>query len=119
MHWNDEAAAKLKFAKNNVLMSSKGKHFDSTGEYYSFGNKGNFGMVNNSSVGIYCSKLYKNIEKQKKATIIADQMEKSSATEVGYGVMKLSAIIPNIHKLLSPVVDVAFDMQADHGDVNL
>ena len=119
INWNDEAAAKLKFAKNNVLMSSKGKHFDSTGEYYSFGNKGNFGMVNNSSIGIYCSKLYRNIENQKKAKVIAEEMEKLSATEVGYGVMKLSAIIPNIHKLLSPVVDVAFNMQAEHGDVNL
>ena len=62
---------------------------------------------------------FTRILKEKIATIIADQMEKSSAIEVGYGVKKLRAVIPNIHKLLSPVVDVAFDMQADHGDVNL
>ena len=56
-HWNDEAATKLKFSKNNILKSSKAKHFDSLGEYYSFGNKRNFGMVDNSSVGIIPQKL--------------------------------------------------------------
>jgi len=119
MNWNDEAVANLKFSKNNILKSSKAKHFDSTGEYYLFGNTGNFGMVDNSSVGIYSSKVYKNVERQRKAKVIADEMESSSAIEVGYGVQKLSGVIPNLHKLLSPVVDVAFDMQVDHGDVNL
>ena len=39
----------LSSRNNNIRKSSKAKHFDSLGEYYSFGNKGNFGMVDNSS----------------------------------------------------------------------
>ena len=46
-------------------------------------------------------------------------MESSSAIEVSYGAQKLSGVVPNLHKLLSPVVDVAFDIQSDHGNVNL
>lgn len=84
MHWNDEAAAKLKFSKNNILKSSKAKHVDPLGKYYSFGNKGNFGMVDNSSVGIYSSKAYKNVITQKKVKLMADEMESSTAIEVGY-----------------------------------
>ena len=117
--WNDEAATKLKYSKNNILKSSKAKHFDSTGEYYSFGNKGNFGMVDNSSVGIYASKSYTKSSSNLKAKSIADEMESSSANEVGYAVKNLSGVVPNLHKLLSPVVDVAFNMQATHGDLNI
>ena len=58
VHWDDNAADKLKYSKNNILKSSKAKHFDSVGEYYSFGNKGDFAMVNNSSVGTYAYKSY-------------------------------------------------------------
>ena len=76
-------------------------------------------MVDNSSVGIYVSKSYKNINNQSKAKIITDQMESSSAIEIDYAVQNLSCVIPNLHKLLSPVVDVAFEMQVDHGDFNL
>ena len=119
MYCNDDVVAKLKFSKNNILRSSKAKHFDSTGEYCSFGTKRNYGMVDDSSVGIYLSKVYKNVQTQKKAKIIADEIENDSAIEVGYAVKKLSGVIPNMHKLLSPVVDVAFDMQSDHGDVYL
>ena len=41
--WSDEATKKLKYSKNNILKSSKAKHFYSIGEYYSLENKGNFG----------------------------------------------------------------------------
>ena len=82
VHWDDNAADKLKYSKNNILKSSKAKHFDSVGEYYSFGNKGDFAMVNNSSVGTYAYKSYKNVNNQREAKIIADKMESTSATEV-------------------------------------
>ena len=41
--WNDETTKKLKYSKNNILKSSKAKHFYSTGKYYSFRNKRHFG----------------------------------------------------------------------------
>ena len=64
--WSQENTRKLKYAKNNILASSKSKHFDSDGQYYSFGNKGNFGMIGNSSVGIYGSKVYRNTDSNNK-----------------------------------------------------
>ena len=70
-------------------------------------------------MGIYSSKAYKNVITQKKAKLIADEMESSTAIGVSYCVQKLSGVVANLHKLLSPVVGVAFDMQSDHGDVNL
>ena len=39
-------------------------------------------MVNNSSVGTYAYKSYKNVNNQSEAKIIADKMESTSATEV-------------------------------------
>lgn len=117
--WTDEHYNKLKYSKNNILASSKSKHFNSTGQYYSFGNKGNFGMIGTSSVGIYCSKSYKNIKSNEKAKKYAKEMEDIAGNEVKVAVKNIGCIIPNVHKLISPVVDVAYDMQDSHGSVNL
>ena len=70
-------------------------------------------------MGIYASKSYQNKNSQMKAILIADQMESLSANVVHHAVQDLSNITPNLHKLLSPVVDVAFKIQVDHGDLNL
>ena len=59
-----------------TIMSS---HFGSTGEYYSFGNKGNFGMIDDSSVGQYACKIYKSTVSLSKAIINASIMEEMSA----------------------------------------
>lgn len=110
VYWNDEAAEKLKYSKNNILKSSKSKHFDSTGEYYYFRNKGNFSIINNSSVGIYATKYYINTNSNinMKAKKIAEEKESFSANEVDKAVNKLNGVVPNLNKLLSPVFDVAF-----------
>ena len=76
-------------------------------------------MVDNSNVGIYAYKLYKNVNNQRKAKRITDEMESASATEVDCAVQNLSGVIPNINKLLSSVVDVAFKMQSKNGDISL
>ena len=41
--------------KNNVMTIAK-KHHESTGHYFSWSNRGNYGMVVNSSVGPYAYK---------------------------------------------------------------
>ena len=46
-------------------------------------------------------------------------MESASATEVDCAVQNLSGVIPSPNKLLSIVVDVAFNMQSKHYDINL
>ena len=76
-------------------------------------------MVNNSNVGIYAYKLYKIVNNQTKAKRIEDEMESASATKVDCAVQNLSGVIPNLNKLLSPVVGVAFNMQPKHGGINL
>lgn len=98
---------------------SKSKYFDYQEDYYSFGNKDNFGVISNSSVGMYGSKTYQNNDSNSKYMICANEMEMVSANEIGIAVNELGGIIPNIHRLISPDVDVAYDMQATHGNVNI
>ena len=117
--WTDECESKLRYSKNNILASSKSKHYDSVGQYYSFGNKCNFGMVNNSSVGMYATKPYLNSDSDIKAKNYAELMEENAAIEVVTAVKGLWGIIPNIHMLISPVVDVAYNIQSKHENINL
>ena len=110
---------KLKYAKNNILASSKPKYFYSDGQYYYFDNKGNFWMIGNSSVGIYDSKVYQNTESNKKSNIYTKEMEVACSKEVVTAVTDLGGILPNVHRLISPVVDIAYNIHATYGSVNL
>ena len=50
----------LKLSKPNVLGKGKDKHFGFEGNYYSFGNKGCFRIVNNLSVSQYSNNTSTN-----------------------------------------------------------
>ena len=56
--WGKEHYIAIKQSKPNIIGSNMG-HFGSEGHYYSHGNKGNFGIVDGSSVGQYVIKPYK------------------------------------------------------------
>ena len=66
-------------------MTMQSSHFGSQGEYYSFGNKTNFGMVNDSSLDQYEIKKYRSAMTTRKSIINATVMEHISAMEIELG----------------------------------
>ena len=55
--WGRNHLKLIRQIKSN-LMGSIGSHFYSEGLYYSYGNKGSYVMIDNSSVGQYLNKSY-------------------------------------------------------------
>ena len=59
MLWKPDLVNLLKKTKPNIC-KSKSAHFGSNGFYVSFGNKGSYALLDNSSVGQYATKKSKN-----------------------------------------------------------
>ena len=55
IEWSSKYRTLMKKHKKSVI-TSESKHHDSAGEYYSYGNKANFGKVELSSVAQYSSR---------------------------------------------------------------
>ena len=55
--WRKQHHAMMIYSKND-LIGGNVTHFGSEGMYYSYGNKGNYGMATNSSIGQYSNRLY-------------------------------------------------------------
>ena len=117
--WTNGYTRKLQYFNNNILASSKSNHFDYEGQYYSFGNKCIFRMIGKSSVDIYGSKSYQNNDSNSNEIMYTKEMELASADEVNIVVTHLGEVTPNVHRLISTVVDVAYNIQATYGSVNL
>ena len=96
-------------SKPNIL-SGHTTHFDSTGKYYSYGNKRSFEMKKNSSVGQYV---------HKKSSINVSIIEEMVAAELEVGVKDLSNVVPRIKSLLTPAMNTAFNHQTEHGNIDL
>ena len=114
--YNDFVLARS--CKPNVIAGS-GIHFDSSGFNYSFGNKANFAIINNSSISQYVCKKSTTTSKSNICKLNADRLELSCATELKNGITVLSRIIPRLKVLISPIIKVAYDNQKTHGDINL
>ena len=54
--WGKDHYTAIDNSKPNMLIGDS-KNFESTGKYYSYGNKGAFGMVDNTSVSQYVMKI--------------------------------------------------------------
>ena len=54
----------IKRCKPNIMVSPSYKHHGSSGDYYAFGNKTNYGLIDDSSVGIFTIINSKNKNKQ-------------------------------------------------------
>ena len=67
---------------------------------------------------MYGSNSYKNHISNNKFNIFEDKLETPSASEVDKAIKNLG-IIPNVHRLVSSVVGVAYNIQATHGDTHL
>ena len=64
LKWDKSVFKAMKMSKNNII-TKKNNYNGSTGSYCSYGNKGNFGLVNGRSVGQY---VYKGFKDKLKAT---------------------------------------------------
>ena len=117
MKFDYDFAKQIKRVKNSTI--KKGDHNGSTGLYYSFGNKGSYEMVNNSSVGQYTTKVVKNKETNAERQKWCCSAENLIGEHLNESIQTLKSYIRNIPKLISPVIDVAYGMQKEHGDVNL
>jgi len=116
--WGKSHYDLVRQSKNN-LMAGMASHFGSEGTYYSFGNKGSYEKINNSSVGQYTNRKYKDDLKMLKSNITATVVEEMVAKELGAGIDGIAKIIPNIRKLIAPVINVAHHEQVKKGDINL
>ena len=117
--WDQIHHDKLRSCRNNIVVNGKSNHFNSTGYGYSFGNKGFYGMINNSSVSTYAHKKYKNTEKMEDSIFLSRIIDNMTAIEVNYAVTTMKQVLPNIVNLISPVLDVAYNLQYSIGDINL
>ena len=115
--WNKQDFVMVKKCKPNIMDSFH--HHGSLGNYYSFGNKANYGMVDTSSVGVYSNKKSKNPIKQQEITKKADAIEVSGIYEIKTSVDLLSKVIPNITYTISPIIDTADELQNPIGNANL
>ena len=100
-------------------MGGSASHFGSEGKYYSFGNKGNYGMKNNSSVGQYTNRQYKDAAKMSMSNTNAIGLEEMVARELEAGIEGIAKIAPNIRKLIAPLINAAYRDQLNKGDINL
>ena len=116
--WGKSEAKLLKKSKHNV-MKGHSSHFGSTGDYYSFGNRANYGMINNSSVTQYVSKKYTSGKKTLVAKKDAEHIERMGSRDIDCGIKNLCTVIPNLIDYISPTLNVAYNLQKDIGDFNL
>ena len=55
--WDKSILTAMKASKNNIITKAN-NHNGSMGSYFSYGNRGNFGMIDGSSVGQYTYKCF-------------------------------------------------------------
>ena len=86
-------------------MTGTTQHFESQGYEYSYGNKGNFGMISKSSAGQYSNK-HNNIKGQMYALMI----EIMASNEIEIGIDSIKKIIPTIRGSIASIFDVAYEI---------
>ena len=94
-------------------MEGSASHFNSEGLYYSYGNKGSYVMIDNSSVGQYGNRSYddpvENMMSDNNTDLIEELVSKELEVEIG-GVAK---IVPSIRKIICPKLNVANEKQVE------
>ena len=99
--WGRAAEKILKSIKTSTITATNGHH-GSHGSHFSFGKKAFCGKVGSSSVSQYAVK--------KSNVITSNIIEELFSNEVGYGVDNITKYLPIVKELISPVIDVAYEM---------
>ena len=116
--WGQKDAVEIKKWKNNII-SKHSTHFGSTGNYYSFGNRANYGMIDQSSLTQFVHKKFKSLTKMKTARNKAEMFENLLGDDLKLGVESLVSVLPTIKEYICPTLNIAYNLQADVGDCNL
>ena len=67
----------------------------------------------------YANKTSKSVMRMQKLNEDASEIEHVCASHISESVLGMENVIRNISKLLSPVIDTAFEMQKYYGQVGL
>ena len=73
--WGAKEGKILKGCKPNIIQGSA-SHFGSSGKYYSFGARANYGRIEKSTLTQYVTKKFKSTERSLISKIDAHYMEK-------------------------------------------
>ena len=117
--WNDKDIKKLRYSKHSTVGNKTHPHFGASGEYYSFGVSAVYKVDDGSSVGKYANKRHKVEEKSIIMNMYATQLEKQLIDSMATALQHLSTICYNVYNWIAPVVDVAYNLQIDNGDINI
>ena len=91
-----------------------GKHFDSSGEYFHYGNVGIFGRNKknkNSTIDTYVC------EKGKKSK--ADYYEEKVAAMLQIAVKQNLRYVPIVKSIIAPIFSIAYNLPEKHGSICL
>ena len=116
--WGDNEEKLLSSAKRNII-TGHSSHYGSKGKYYSFGNRANYAIIDNSSITQYTSKKYSGIKKSNVAQQDAEYLDKMCCRELQLAVQSISKLIPNIRKYIAPTITAAHTLQSEYGDCKL
>ena len=116
--WGPNDALNINKCKTNII-TGHSTHFGSTGKYYSFGNRANYGMIDKSSITQFVLKKYNKLSSMKTAEQQSQEMEQLLANDLYNGVTSLVSIMPNLKQYIAPSLNTAFQLQHDIGDCNL
>ena len=116
--WGKEKTGVVRYCKSNIIKGNS-SHHGSSGNYFSFGNRANYGLLNRSSVTQYVPKKYRSNKASKASQLDAEFMEKIVGRELELGILYLSTIIPNLKLYIAPVLSVANQIQNDIGSCNI
>ena len=111
MKWGREQYDAVKSCKTNI-MTLANNHHGSCGEYFSWGNKGNYGMENNSSVGCYVTKP------GAKTSLNSALIEHMVNMELHNSILQITKILPSLHNVIAPVIGIAHDLQSSTTNIN-
>ena len=103
----------MKRHKNNTV-KGKTNHHNSSGLYFSYGNRANFGLINNSSVSQYLNRKTNTGDH-----FNGKLLEELSQEEQRIGISSIARRIPIIRRLISPIIQAAYELQSNVGDINL
>ena len=81
MTWGKDKTCIVRQCKRNIIKGNS-SHHGSSGNYFSFGNRANYGRINNSSITQYIPKKYSSYTSTKTSMLDAQLMEKIVGREL-------------------------------------
>ena len=103
MKWGREQYDIVKSCKKNIITLAN-NHHGSCGDYFSWGNKGNYGMKDKSSVGSYVTRP------GLKSSLNSAFIEQMVNTELQSSILKMGKILPSLPNVIAPVIGLAHQL---------